>query len=535
MYQAQNNNWHYQMQQNNALTGQYSYPPAQFLQAHDPFYNQYKNDQFPKELEQKERIIQRQISMEKKQNDLIMSQLNRQAELFNLKNWVDIQTDELLRDLYSRGMKFWQINGTLFFHTSDGKTHEGDNTEIGKLISGKIGRKVVIIDDLQQVDRSAPATTHILSYQIQSVQDARFRPDIKGDFYVEHNVAYKNLFMPINIHLQKRLFDPLTIPIVSESITIAVLKSMVHNDPNQLNCVLQLLASFYQRLWKNGMALVLLGDKKVTENIFMDMLIKKIFAIQYCISIDDATLEEKTITEILENKLINHIGDLSSENAQSEKLQNLMHSMLIENFIESDKFSSEGNKCTPICGQTIITSNTPEPIIENCYSKCIIIEVRELKEILHELKIQDFMDLHQKISEDLYNFTDFLAKCELRDDLFKCESPIKIKTETEKIQEFIRAIKTKDMSLLKKIKYNNADLYKELEDDFVINNGVKQPKLFDYFSALYNKVDAFSDNGQFLKILREKDEFFKQTPKQIGSQKYYIITDLTHSSISVIL
>lgn len=508
------------MAQNFGFMG--GYQPAQLQQFDQSYVNTNINEQMQKahkELDQMKKLIDRRDSLVKKQIQVDQMEWNIRQQQGSFESYIDSQQNSFLNVLHSRGMKLWQKNSIFFLQINyGGEIFRGDHAAIGKIISSNFGRKIVIIDDLQEVDRSSPSTVYILSYSIQIIQDERFRPDIYQEFYLDNNVVYRNLFVP-NLHLQKRSAYPIP---AHESVTMHFLKSMVNNDQDKFDHIMKLLAYFYKRLRKQGTALALLGDKRVTEKIFMDIIIKKIFDAKYYITINDSTLEDKSMVEIVANMLIYHIGEVSDEKAKSEDFRNLLQYVLVENTIESDNLSN-GGKTTDIYGQTIVTSNTPDAIIENCNSKCTFIEVNDLEDILKDLKLQDFMDISQKISDDLDNFTNILAIYSVDDDFFNTTIQMQTKTEDEKIQDFIHSIKSDTKSLLKKIKHKNGDLHKEMEDDIMINNGIKQSKLFDYFTALYNKVVSFSDNGQFLKILREKDDFFKQAPKQILSHKYYIM------------
>jgi hypothetical protein len=95
-----------------------------------------------------------------------------------------------------------------------------------------------------------------------------------------------------------------------------------------------------------------------------------------------------------------------------------------------------------------------------------------------------------------------------------------------KVDEFIAAILSKNLSYFEKIKEKNETLHEELIYNFNDENGfIAQPLLSKYFGII-NDNNHFSENKVFLQKLKEKNEFFNQDldkNKTYKSKKRYLL------------
>lgn len=82
------------------------------------------------------------------------------------------------------------------------------------------------------------------------------------------------------------------------------------------------------------------------------------------------------------------------------------------------------------------------------------------------------------------------------------------------IDDFINAIKSKDIIYFGKLKTVNLDKYEELIYNFNDGSGyIAQPELSSYFNTVHDK-DYFLVNRQFIDLLKSKDFLFEQKVKQ---------------------
>lgn len=300
------------------------------------------------------------------------------------------------------------------------------------------------------------------------------------------------------------------------------------------NYIMNWLAYFFQKLEKSHIALVLLGDMRVSEEIFFSQIVEEIFGFTYCASINDNDLETESISQIVEDKIFFHIGDLNNKISNGPKAKKLLRTILIDKVVKPDRTLPVQNKVIPIYGQTLITSHKPSPYIKDSYSKCTVVKVDDLENILIKLNLPDPASLDAMIKADLEDFSNILAQYPVHDqfanyaleteDRYPPVKTIDANTLDKNIQDFIEAIKSKKISYFEPIKAINSVLYDELIHNFS-EGMIARQELFSYFDML-NPGSDFSDNKDFLAILRDKDPFFMQNidnNKQYNKKKRYRI------------
>ncbi len=123
---------------------------------------------------------------------------------------------------------------------------------------------------------------------------------------------------------------------------------------------------------------------------------------------------------------------------------------------------------------------------------------------------------------DKYYRTTIKEEIEEIEEIEENNQSTKDKDLDKMIDEFIQAIKEKDIEYFTKVKDDNLDKYEELvynfEDKYNGANGyIARPKLSYYFNLIHNKT-YYEDNDDLLKLLKIKDELFKQN---IDSNKTY--------------
>lgn len=91
----------------------------------------------------------------------------------------------------------------------------------------------------------------------------------------------------------------------------------------------------------------------------------------------------------------------------------------------------------------------------------------------------------------------------------------------EMIDEFIRAVKSKDLSessCFRKIKDLDPRRYEEIEDDFK-KDRIRQQEISTVFQLAFEQQKLI-ENGEFTKMLRDKNEIFNEAKMQSQDKKY---------------
>jgi hypothetical protein len=378
------------------------------------------------------------------------------------------------------------------------------------------------------------------------IRDDVFYPLLNREFFFIQNIQYRNLFkstiytpLSIYIPIQNSIQNTIKIEPIRDSTIETFIKYLVeHNDSFVI--MMQVLVNFYKRKLKSNYAFVLIGDEGSTD-IFIDEIIKPLFASkdEYFSTIDDELLEKKSDTKIIEDKIFYHFKNLSDSNLKSKRV-----SKLIFDIVRPNKTTPENailNNESYVWGELFITSskNNPYSALEDIYSKCIVIKVKNLKTILKKMNM-DKISLIENIQNDLFNFSSVLASFsffDIREDIYKLQQKEEYKNLrnmsngiiytndlNKKIREFVIAIQNKNINFFNQLSKENKELYHELVNNFE-ENMIAQPLLSEYFNII-NQDIIFEENSYLLDILKQEYEMFKITPddksKYNGKKRYKI-------------
>ena len=376
---------------------------------------------------------------------------------------------------------------------------------------------------------------------ISIIRDDVFYPLRNREFFSIENVEYRNLFKS-TIYTPFRYYSRLK-KIELEPIRNATIETFIEylvEDNDTFIILMNLLINFFRSKLKSNYAFVFIGDENST-NILIDEIIKPLFASkdEYFSTIDDELLEKKADAKIIEDKIFYHVKNLSDSNLKSKRV-----SKLIFDIVRPNKTTPENailNNETYVWGELFITSskNNPYPALEDIYSKCIVIKVKNLKTIQKKMNM-DKMSLIVNIQNDLLNFSRVLSSfdfLDIKEDVYKLQQKeeyknlrnmsngvIYINDLNKKIKEFVIAIQYKRISFFNKISVENEELYNELLYNFE-EDMIAQPLLSEYFNIV-NEDIIFEENGYLLDILKQKYEMFKITPddksKFNGKKRYKI-------------
>ncbi len=381
---------------------------------------------------------------------------------------------------------------------------------------------------------------------IPIIRDDVFYPLCNGELFFIQNIQYRNLFKstiytPLStyITIQNSIQNTIKIEPIRNSTIETFIKNLVE-DTDSFEILMKVLINFHKEKIKSNYAFVLIGDENST-NILIDEIIKPLFASkdEYFSTVDDDLLEKKLDVKIIENKIFYHFKNLSEANLKSKRVSKLIFDIVRPNKVTAD--NAILNNESYVWGELFITSskNNPYSALEDIYSKCIVIKVKNLKTVLKKMNI-DKISLIENIQSDLFNFSSVLASFnffDIREDVYKLQQKEEYKNLrnmsngiiytndlNKKIREFVIAIQNKNINFFNQLLKENKELYHELLNNFE-ENMIAQPLLSEYFNIV-NQDIVFEENSYFLDILKQEYEMFKITPddksKYNGKKRYKI-------------
>lgn len=458
----------------------------------------------------------------------------------------DFQKNRFFQDVYSfhlesmnylnsKGIYIWKNeSGNSIYYRLDyygNRIKCNNDEEILKLFPAhiKIYEKIedVIIDNYPILVKNL----------IPIIRDDVFYPLFNQELFFIQNIQYRNLFKS-NIYIPFRyILSENTI--IKNSTIETFIKNLVE-DNDSFEILMKVLGNFHKSKFKSNYAFVLIGDENSTD-ILINEIIKPLFASkdEYFSTIDDELLEKKSDTKIIEDKIFYHVKNLSESNLRSKRV-----SKLIFDIIRPNKITPENailNNESYVWGELFITSskNNPYPALEDIYSKCIVIKVKNLKTILKKMNM-DKISLIENIQNDLFNFSHLLASFDffnIKEDISRLQQKEEYKilrnmsngiiyTDdlNKKIGEFVIAIQNKNINFFNQLSKENKELYDELLSNFE-ENMIAQPLLSEYFNIV-NQDIIFEENSYLLDFLKQEYEMFKITPddksKYNGKKRYKI-------------
>lgn len=374
------------------------------------------------------------------------------------------------------------------------------------------------------------------------IRDDVFYPLFNGEFFFIQNIQYRNLFKstkytPLSMYMS--IQNAMRIePIRNLTIETFIKYFVEDNDSSEI--LMKVIINFFKNKFKSNSAFVLIGDENSTD-ILINEIIKPLFASkdEYFSTIDDELLEKKTDAKIIEDKIFYHVKNLSDSNLKSKRV-----SKLIFDIVRPNKITPQDailNNESYVWGELFISSskNSPYSALEDIYSKCIVIKVKNLKTILKKMNM-DKISLIENIQNDLFNFSSVLDSFnffDIREDVYKFQQKEEYKNLrnmsngiiytndlNKKIREFVIAIQNKNINFFNQLSKENKELYHELVNNFE-ENMIAQPLLSEYFNII-NQDIIFEENSYLLDILKQEYEMFKITPddksKYNGKKRYKI-------------
>ncbi|MCT7508607.1 type IV secretory system conjugative DNA transfer family protein [Aliarcobacter cryaerophilus] len=276
------------------------------------------------------------------------------------------------------------------------------------------------------------------------------------------------------------------------------------------------LTHFFKTLRRRREALVLVGNRDVSEEMFYNAIIKQIFGFDYCSTIDDWMLENLTVAQIVENKLFIHINYIPEDKNHQKKLKDLLESVIVYDF------SKQYPQNTYYLCQIIFTLDAPHPFLSDFLSSSKVFFIDSMENVNKKLNQPDRISLLNNITKNLDEFSEQLAALDL--------SQVKQYGNGYKFIDFNpqEVINQRVINFSNKIVLNDTVDFKEKDyktDNELCKNWIKNPELMQF--ALSNNKDK--------PILDPFHESFETILPKEDRYKHTYVTGITGSGKSELL
>lgn len=308
---------------------------------------------------------------------------------------------------YNQPLRLIRFKNKLYYrHTIQDEFQVYDKKELELELSTIYGNiNIKLVNDLNDVIFSKKNqfridTTFISINSIPFVNNEEFNINMQLDIYYNNywGCLVKNHFS-YNQYLLKRLENYN----FNENIfTEARLFIENMTTVKDVQFLVSRLGKFFKHL-NTSNAIVLIGNKEVSEDILVNKIVKPIFSSKFYIKITDEVLKTVSIEDILKYKLIYHIDYIPTDLHLKEKLKDILIAILVNKSIETK------NNIIPIHGQVIFTLDKENIFLKDYLSLSDVFYVDSLENIIKHINVNDKISFYKNLYDSLGFFAEELS------------------------------------------------------------------------------------------------------------------------------
>lgn len=315
---------------------------------------------------------------------------------------------EILRGInyHTQLYRLFRFKDKLYYRRNIGDEFEVyDEKELEIELSSKYCNiNIKLVNDLNDVIFSKKNqfridTTYISINSIPVLDNEDFNINIPFEIYTNHfGCLVKNHFS-YNQYLSERLINY----ILSEN-SFTEARHFIENmtTVKDMKFLASRLGKFFKHL-NTSNAIVLIGNKDVSEDILVNKIVKPIFSSKYYIKINEEALKTFSIEEILKYKLIYHIDSIPTDLHLKEKLRDILIAILVNKSIETK------DGIIPIHGQIIVTLDKEDIFLRDYLSLTDIFFVDSLENIMKYNNADDKILFYKNLCDSLDIFAKELS------------------------------------------------------------------------------------------------------------------------------
>lgn len=306
----------------------------------------------------------------------------------------------------NQSIRLWRFKDKFYYRSSQyGELKICDEKELAKEISSRYSNvNIQIVNDLNDALSYKKLeiridTTYIAINSIPVVDDEVFDSNQMDEIFVNYQGYLSRNCLSYTSYLHKRFSD---FRLVENSVSEARYFIQSMTTIKDLRFLVSRFGKFFKHLITSN-AIVLMGNKNVSEDILLKKILKPIFGSQFFITITDEMLQTMSVDEIIKNKLIYHIDHIPADTNQREKLREVLISILVYKSIQI------GDNITPIHGQVIFTIDKEDVFFNDFLSSSDVFFVDSLDNIMSQLQVDDKISFYKTLHDSLDTFSKELS------------------------------------------------------------------------------------------------------------------------------
>ena len=307
---------------------------------------------------------------------------------------------------YNQPLRLIRFKNKLYYrHTIQDEFQVYDKKELElELSTIYVNINIKLVNDLNDVIFSKKNqfridTTFISINSIPMVNNEEFNINMQLDIYynnfgylVKNHFSYNKYLLERfnNYYFDEKHFNQARL-FIENMTTVKDMKFLASR-----------LGKFFKHL-NTSNAIVLIGNKEVSEDILVNKIVKPIFSSKFYIKITDEVLKTVSIEDILKYKLIYHIDYIPTDLHLKEKLRDILIAILVNKSIETK------NNIIPIHGQVIFTLDKENIFLKDYLSLSDVFFVDSLENIMKHINVKDKISFYKNLYDGLDLFSQELS------------------------------------------------------------------------------------------------------------------------------
>jgi len=344
-----------------------------------------------------ENMNQRYLNVE------VSRQWNNNNEINKYNALMEKQNDLLNNRINFSEIRLWRYKNKLYYRTNSGELIIDNHIEIQKELSSRYAIDVCIVNDMNDVLNNSKQirinTVFIAINYLVVVDQEIVEPNNKYELLYTDGIWKRNLLAHTR-YMKKRLSSNAN----NEVFTKKVMSAITGHNSDNISPWIKDIGT------KNDTILLLVGNKKLSEDLIVNKVIKRLFNTGIVSTLTDEILEKESFEEIISGKVFLHIKNIPEDEKNREKLKELMISSLIHKSVLSNGYT------IPVQVKIIVTIDKADLFFKDMMeiTKTLFIDTNE--NVLQKLELDSLTSLYNRIEKSLDYYSYEVSS--LRDNSF---------------------------------------------------------------------------------------------------------------------
>lgn len=313
-------------------------------------------------------------------------------EISKYTHLIDTQNN-LLRRINDAEIRIWRFKDLLYYRTNSGQLIIDKQSEVQKELSCRYGNDVSFVNDMNDVLRNnnqIRVNTIFISINCLITVDVEI---FTSSNYLElikyHNGVWKRNLLAYTRYMKKRTY----INDKSMSYTQKLMSSITKRTTDCISPWIKNIDS------DNDNILMLVGNQKLSEDLIVDKVIKRLFNTDIFVPLTDEMLEKQNFEEIVSGKLFLHINHIPNDEQNKEKLKELLTAIIIHKSVLSN-----GNTI-PTQIKVIVTIDEVDMFFKDYMEITTTLFVDTEENLLTKLGLSSLLQIYKEIEISLDNYS----------------------------------------------------------------------------------------------------------------------------------